>query len=128
MPKAEPTMTQAESATALTQPQNKGKLTHYKLGSSNPQSRSVSATHALDALLELKLNDVDLADELVKLCKAGDLGAIKYAYDRVAGKPIERYEAKLLHQVQENAARIAKEHDMTVEEVQAQARQYAQGA
>ena len=115
-----------QTATGITQPkQGQGKLNVYKTGNT-PGARKVTG-HSLDILLELKLNDCDLADELIKLVKQGDLGAIKYAYDRVAGLPVQRLEAKLLSAVMDDAHRIAEEQGIDYVDVMARATKLAQG-
>ena len=93
--------------------------------SGNPGGRP--RHHELDRLLELKLADVDLADELIKLVKKGDLAAIKYCYDRLAGQPVQRHEAKLEYEIKEHARALAKEHGLSEEEVIRQAEAILRG-
>ena len=93
--------------------------------SGNPSGRPKQ--HALDILLELKLTDFDLAAELVKAAKAGEGWAVRYIYDRLAGMPVQRHEAKLLAQVDDTAQLLAKAYGLSVDEVRDRARQIAQG-
>jgi hypothetical protein len=111
---------------ALIQPQKTGELHSYKLGSNNPNSRTVTI-HPLDALLELKLNDFDLADSLIAAAKKGESWAIALIYARVAGLPVQRQEAKLLAIVQDDARRISKEQGIPYEDIIADVKRLAQG-
>ena len=116
----------AATVALLTQPkQGQGEKHTYSTGNT-PGARKVTA-HPLDILLELKLNDFDLADELIKAARKGESWAITLCYARVAGLPVQRHEAKLMQQVDDTAALLAKAYGMTVEDVRAKARQIAQG-
>ncbi len=83
--------------------------------------------HQLDVALESIIDPIKLGQSLLKLVKAGELPAIKYVYDRLAGLPVQRHEAKLMQQVDDTAEQLAKAYGMTVEEVRAAARRIAQG-
>lgn len=117
----------AVSDAVLTQPQISGNLRSYVLGSSNPNSRKLKTQHPLDALLELKLSDFDLAGALVAAAVKGEPWAITLCYARVAGLPVQRLEAKLLAAVEDDARRISKEQDIPYEDVMADVKRLAQG-
>ena len=126
MPNPQPNLAPGETATALIQPSEQGKGKLLWETADRPGARKVKA-HALDILLELKLTDFDLAAELVKAAKAGEGWAVRYIYDRLAGMPVQRHEAKLLAQVDDTAQRLAKAYGLSVDEVRDRARQIAQG-
>ncbi len=94
--------------------------------SGNPGGR-YQTDHQLITALEAAVDKDALADKVVELAMAGDVTLIKYIYDRLAGPPVQRFEAKLLHQVGERAAELAKAYDLSPEEVRDRARQIAQG-
>ena len=98
----------------LTQPDTLSSPTKYK-------------PHRLDLLLEQAVDGHKLAMVVVGLAMKGQPWAIKMIYDRLAGLPVQRLEAKLLAAVQDDAARIAKEQGIDVTEVMAQAKKLASG-
>ena|SRR3990167_4124886 len=62
-------------------------LRPWKPGQSgNPVGRPRNE-HSFTNALRQRLNAQDLADKLVALIDAGDIAAIKYAYDRLEGSP-----------------------------------------
>lgn len=71
---------------------NIANLKPFKPGESgNPKGRPKKGETFTDALRE-KMSKELLADKLYALVQDGDLGAIKYAYDRVDGRPKETIE------------------------------------
>ncbi len=116
MPKPEPTMTEAAEqaiVVQLMQPESLPMRTTYQ--------------HKLDRLLEEAVDGHKLALVVVDLAYRGQPWAIKLVYDRLAGLPVQRLEAKLLAQVDDEARRIAREHGIDYEDVRAGARKLAQG-
>ena len=68
--------------------------------SGNPGGRT-KGTISLTRRLEQRLRDNpkeadELIDILLKLCKEHDLNALKEAFNRIDGKPIERHEIDIL--------------------------------
>lgn len=64
----------------------------FKKGQSgNPHGRPKKGKTLTDALKK-KMSAEWLADQLYVLCKKRDLGAIKYVYDRIEGRPKETIE------------------------------------
>ena len=47
---------------------------------------------ALTDVLKNKVNAEDLAEKLLQMVHTGDLGALKYVYDRIDGRPRETVE------------------------------------
>ncbi len=126
MPKPDYTMTEAEEAIATQVTLSPVTDGTANLIPGNPGPRKPQL-HQLDAALESILDPFRLAESLLKLVKAGNLAAIRYAYDRLAGLPVQRHEAKLLAEVDDTARRLAEAYGMSVDEVRAQARKLAQG-
>jgi hypothetical protein len=125
------TMTQAEEEHALTHPVGSSNE-HRVVGrpwpkgvSGNPSGRP--KRHHLDTLLEAELEDGETVTKLVELARSGDLNAIKYAHDRVAGLPVQRHEDRLMVEVDETAKNLAEAYDLPIDEVRARAKRIAQG-
>ena len=83
--------------------------------------------HQLDKALEAIVDKSVLATILWTEAKNLRPWAIKYIYDRLAGLPVQRHEAKLLSQVDDTAQLLAKAYGLSVDEVRDRARQIAQG-
>lgn len=76
--------------------------------SGNPKGRPPKE-RALTPTLERKLDPELLADKLIELINAGDLAAIKYAYDRIEGSPTQRREDITPERLRAEAERLAQE-------------------
>jgi len=61
----------------------------WKKGQSgNPNGRKPKGETLTDALRQ-SIDPTDIATKLKELADDGDLGALKYIYDRIDGKPVE---------------------------------------
>lgn len=49
---------------------------------------------ALTEILRAKIDKDEIAEMLIAKVREGDLGAIKYVYDRIDGKPTEKHEVE----------------------------------
>ena len=83
--------------------------------------------HQLDKALEAIVDKAELAWILWSEARKLQPWAVKYIYDRLAGLPVQRHEAKLLSQVDDTAQLLAKAYGLSVDEVRDRARQIAQG-
>jgi hypothetical protein len=63
--------------------------------SGNPKGRPPKGETLTDAIRDIADKD-ELAKKLVEMAMKGDLGALKYVYDRVDGKPKETIEQTVL--------------------------------
>jgi hypothetical protein len=57
----------------------------------NPNGRPTKG-QALTDVLRSKADPEEIADQLLSMARDGDLGALKYIYDRIDGKPKESRE------------------------------------
>ena len=109
----------ADEGTQKSRARNTAGLRPWKPGQSgNPKGRP-KKEHTLTNVLEAKLDAQMLADALLQLVRAGDLGAIKYAYDRIEGSPTTRHETSDA-ELRRRAEELAREFGKTVEDVQAE--------
>ena len=83
--------------------------------------------HQLDKALEAIVDKAELAWIHWSEARKLQPWAVKYIYDRLAGLPVQRHEAKLLAQVDDTAQLLAKAYGLSVDEVRDRARQIAQG-
>lgn len=102
-------------------------LTPWKPGQSGNPSGRPKTDHVLIAALEAAVDKDALAVKVVELAMAGSETMIRYIYDRLAGKPVERHEAKLEYEIDETAKHLAEAYGVSIEEVRARARQIARG-
>ncbi len=114
---------------------NKGKVAEVSLANLIPYTKGQSGNisgrpktdHVLISALEAAVDKDALAQKVVELAMNGSETMLKYIYDRLAGKPVERMEAKLLYQVGERAEELARAYGLSVEDVREQAKQIARG-
>ncbi len=99
----------------------------FRKGVSGNASGRPKQDHPLIAALEAIVDKAELAEKLWDMAMAGESWAIKYIYDRLAGLPVQRYEAKLEYQVRERARALAEEHGLSVEDVMKQAESLMRG-
>ena len=100
---------------------------HFQKGQSGNPSGRPKQNHALIEALEAAVDKDALAAKVVSLAMAGDVTMIKYIYDRLAGQPVQRHEAKLEYEVKERARALAKQYGLSEEEVMRQAEDIVRG-